>query len=120
MITEAILSYYFHIVKVVNIIDRDMLFYDSIINAVRTYLIKRPDILKSIISCWKESGHMNMAVDSSSAGETYKVLDMANYHGLESDDDEEEAEKWDVQNVDSRESKTGTFGVNSSPEVQVR
>lgn len=75
----------------VNIVDSDMQYYESIINNVRTYLVRRPDILKAIIACWKENGQ-----STSSTADSFKVLDLANYQGLESDDDEEEADKWDV------------------------
>ena len=91
LITEAILTYYFHIVRMVNIVDSDMQYYESIINNVRTYLVRRPDILKAIIACWKDCGQ-----SPAPSNDTFKVLDLANYHGLESDDDEEEADKWDV------------------------
>lgn len=106
LITEAILTYYFYIVKMLNIIDRDMLFYSEIITPVRQYLIKRPDVIKAIISFWKSS-----LAENREESETYRVLDAANYnyHGLESDDDEEEADKWDVQNIGTRENKTSRF-----------
>lgn len=55
LITEAILSYYFNIVKLLNIIDREMIYYAEIITPVRQYLVKRPDVLKAIIAFWKES-----------------------------------------------------------------
>ncbi len=106
MITEAILAYYFNIVKMLNIIDRDMLFYSEIITPIRQYLIKRPDVIKTIISFWKES-----LIDNMDENETFRVLDVANYnyHGLESDDDEEEADKWDVQNIGTKDNKTSSL-----------
>lgn len=106
LITEAILSYYFNIVKLLNIIDREMIYYAEIITPVRQYLVKRPDVLKAIIAFWKES-----LVDGKASTETYRVLDAANYnyHGLESDDDEAEADKWDVQNIGSKDSSKTTL-----------
>jgi hypothetical protein len=111
LITEAILAYYFNIVKMLNIIDRDMLFYSEIITPIRQYLIKRPDVIKTIISFWKES-----LIDNMDENETFRVLDVANYnyHGLESDDDEEEADKWDVQNIGTKDNKTSSLCFNSS------
>lgn len=80
-----------------------MFYYNDIISPIRRYLIRRPDVLKAIIGFWKES-----LFDQSRVEEKFRVLDVANYnyHGLESDDDEDEADKWDVQNIGTKESKT--------------
>lgn len=105
LITDTILSYYFHIVKVLNIVDKEMIYYKNIITPVRVYLVKRPDVLKAIIAFWKD-----FLASPEESVEEYRVLDAANYNyqGLVSDDDEEEADKWDVQNVGvlDRDSKT--------------
>lgn len=107
LLTESILNYYFHIVKLLNIIDRDMVFYNDIVNPIKRYLVKRADVLKAIIGFWKES-----LIDPSKVEEQFRVLDTLaadNYQGLESDDDEEEADRWDVQNVGTKDSKTSRF-----------
>lgn len=80
-----------------------MIFYSSIVTVIKRYLVKRHDILKAIIGYWKESLNAD-AVDE----DMFKVIDVANYnyHGLESDDDEEEADRWDVHNVGTKDSKT--------------
>lgn len=104
LLTESILNYYFHIVKLLNTVDREMVYYNSIVNPIKRYLVKRADVLKAIIGFWKES-----LVDPSKVEEKFRVLDaMAadNNHGLESDDDEDEADRWDVQNVGTKDSKT--------------
>jgi hypothetical protein len=110
LITEMILTYYFHIVRLLNIIDGDMIYYSKIVTSIKGYLVKRHDILKAIIGYWKDSLNSD-AGDS----ETFKVIDVANnnYHGLESDDDESEAEKWEVYNVGTRESKTSSMFITS-------
>ena len=104
LLTESILNYYFHIVKLLNTIDKDMVYYNSIVNPIKQYLVKRADVLKAIIGFWKES-----LIDPSKVEEQFRVLDTLaadNYQGLESDDDEEEADRWDVQNVGTRDTKT--------------
>jgi hypothetical protein len=97
LITDAIITFYFNIAKFLNMIDTEMLHYQDIVGPIRQYLTKRPDIIKSVIGIWKDT--LN---NSSGESETYRVLDVAPHqsHGLESDDDEAEAEKWDVRNVD--------------------
>lgn len=97
LITDAIITFYFNIVKCLNIIDKEMLHYQEVVGPIRQYLTKRPDIIKAVISIWKDT-----LSNSSGDSETYRVLDVAPHqsHGLESDDDEAEADKWDVRNIE--------------------
>lgn len=97
LITDAIITFYFNIVKCLNIIDKEMLHYQEVVGPIRQYLTKRPDIIKAVISIWKDT-----LSNSSGDTETYRVLDVAPHqsHGLESDDDEAEADRWDVRNVE--------------------
>lgn len=107
LLTESILNYYFHIVKLLNIVDREMVHYNSIVNPIKRYLVKRADVLKAIIGFWKES-----LIDPLKVEEQFRVIDAHaadNHQGLESDDDEEEADRWDVQNVGFKESKTSNL-----------
>lgn len=53
LLTESILNYYFHTVKLLNIIDREMVYYNTIVNPIKRYLVKRPDVLKAIIGFGK-------------------------------------------------------------------
>lgn len=97
LITDAIITFYFNIVKFLNIIDREMTHYQTVVGPIRQYLTKRPDIIKAVIGIWKDT-----LSNSGGESDTYRVLDVAPHqsHGLESDDDEAEADKWDVRNVD--------------------
>lgn len=111
LLTESILNYYFHTVKLLNIIDREMVYYNTIVNPIKRYLVKRPDVLKAIIGFWKES-----LIDPSKVEEQFRVIDALaadHYQGLESDDDEEEADRWDVQNIGTKDSKTSNLSLTS-------
>jgi hypothetical protein len=109
LITDKILGFYFTVVRMLNILDKESIHYKEIITPIRQYLIKRTDILRAIIAVWKESL-------SSDSGEKFRVLDVANYnhYGLESDDDELEADNWDVQTIGTKEHQTSKTCLSST------
>jgi len=68
-----------------------------VVGPIRQYLTKGHDIIKAVIGIWKDT-----LSNSGGDSETYRVLDVVPHqsHGLESDEDEAEADRWDVRNVD--------------------
>ena len=94
--TDMIIEQYINTVKTLQILDPQGYYFEKVITPIKKYLFKRPDVLRCIISLWIDDlENQNNSRNGPVRIPTFEEHAM----DLSSDDDEEAAERWEVQNI---------------------
>eukprot|EP01017_Pseudomicrothorax_dubius_P034038 TRINITY_DN461_c0_g1_i5.p1 TRINITY_DN461_c0_g1~~TRINITY_DN461_c0_g1_i5.p1 ORF type:complete len:816 (-),score=203.93 TRINITY_DN461_c0_g1_i5:80-2527(-) len=113
VLTQYILNQYINILKALQIIDPDGLIFEKITTPIKEYLLKRTDTLRCIISLLNEdSESYNKMVNDFLKIPSKNLGD--NYAELSSDDDEEQAEKWEVLPLAARKKESTSIKYKES------
>jgi anaphase-promoting complex subunit 2 len=98
--TQSIINYFIDHIKIMQIIDPSGLIYDSVTSPIKNYLLQRPDALRGIINILTESADSYAKLGN----ESIKIPSRQqpeNGNDYSSDEDEQQAEKWQILPVNS-------------------
>ncbi|KAL4474722.1 hypothetical protein ABPG72_002315 [Tetrahymena utriculariae] len=100
VITTNILSQYINCLQILQIIDLKALILEKVTFPIKNYLLKRNDTLRCIIEHLTDDKNTNKLVQ-----ERLKIPSKFQSYDLSSDEDENEAEKWEVQYLNQKKSE---------------